>query len=104
MTRRIFMPLFMGSAMGLMMLVMAHRQLTSVDTMGFIALGIFAGIHLGVALLALALPVWAATRRPAVHRFLKRIHRPNLHNVGLMLIGAILAAFTMHTWIHGGLV
>ena len=104
MTRRIFMPLFMGSAMGLMMLVMAHRQLTSVDTMGFIALGIFVGIHLGVALLALALPVWSATRRPAVHRFLKRIHRPNLHNVGLMLIGAILAAFTMHTWIHGGLV
>ena len=104
MTRRIFMPLFMGSAMGLMMLVMAHRQLTSVDTMGFIALGIFVGIHLGVALLALALPIWAATRRPAVHRFLKRIHRPNLHNVGLMLIGAILAAFTMHTWIHGGLV
>ena len=104
MTRRTFMPLFMGSAMGLMMLVMAHRQLTSVDTMGFIALGIFVGIHLGVALLALALPVWAATRRPAVHRFLKRIHRPNLHNVGLMLIGAILAAFTMHTWIHGGLV
>lgn len=104
MNRRIFMPLFMGSAMGLMMLVMAHRQLTSVDTMGFIALGIFVVIHLVVALLALALPVWAATRSPAVHRFLKRIHRPNLHHVGLMLIGAILAAFTMHTWIHRGLV
>lgn len=104
MTHRTFMPLFMGSAMGLMMLVMAHRQLTSVDTMGFIALGIFVVIHLVVALLALALPVWAARRSPAVHRFLKRIHRPNLHNVGLMLIGAILAAFTMHTWIHGGLV
>ena len=52
-----FHALFMGSAMGLMMLVMAHRQLTSVDTMGFIALGIFVGIHLGVALLALALPI-----------------------------------------------
>ena len=104
MTRHTFIPVFMGSAMCLMMLGMVHHQLTSVDAIGFIALGVFVGVHVLAALLALALPVWAATRSPAVHRFLKRIHRPNLHHVGLMMIGAVLTAFSVHMWIHGGLI
>ena len=104
MTRHTFIPVFMGSAMCLMMLGMVHHQLTSVDAIGFIALGVFVGVHVLAALLALALPVWAATRSPAVRCFLKRIHRPNLHHVGLMTMGAILNAFSMHIWIHGGLI
>ena len=104
MTRHTFTPVFMGSAMCLMMLGMVHRQLTSVDAVGFISLGFFVGVHVLAALLALALPVWAATRSPAVHRFLKRIDRPNLHHLGLMMIGAVLTAFSVHMWIHGGLI
>ena len=104
MTRHTFTPVFMGSAMCLMMLGMVHRQLTSVDAVGFFALGFFVGVHMLAALLALVLPVLAATRSPAVHRFLKRIHRPNLHHVGLMMIGAVLTAFSVHMWIHGGLI
>ena len=103
MTRHTFTPVFMGSAMCLMMLGMVHRQLTSVDAVGFISLGFFVGVHVLAALLALALPVWAATRSPAVHRFLKRIHWPKLHHIGLMMIGAILNAFSVHMRIHGGL-
>ena len=104
MTRYTLKSAFIGSAMCLMLLGMVHRQLTSVDSVGFIALGVFVGVHLLAALLALALPVWAATRSPAVRCFLKRIHRPNLHHVGLMIMGAILNAFSMHIWIHGGLI
>ena len=104
MTRYTLKSAFIGSAMCLMLLGMVHRQLTSVDSVGFIALGVFVGVHLLAALLALALPVWAATRSPAVRCFLKRIHRPNLHHVGLMTMGAILNAFSMHIWIHGGLI
>ena len=104
MTRHTFIPVFMGSAMCLMMLGMVHRQLTSVDAVGFIALGVFVGVHVLAVLLALALPVWAATRSPTVYRFLKRIHRPNLHHVGFMMIGAVLTAFSVHMWIHGGLI
>lgn len=104
MTRHTFKSVFMGSAMCLMLLAIVHRQLTSVDAVGFIALGVFVGVHLLAALLALALPVWAATPSPAVHRFLKRTHRPNLHHVGLMMIGAVLTAFSVHMWIHGGLI
>ena len=104
MTRHTFKSVFMGSAMCLMLLAIVHRQLTSVDAVGFIALGFFVGVHVLAVLLALALPVWAATRSPAVHRFLKRTHRPNLHHVGLMMIGAVLTAFSVHMWIHGGLI
>lgn len=104
MTRHTFKSVFMGSAMCLMLLGMLHRQLTSVDAVGFIAIGFFVGVHVLAAPLALALPLWAATRSPAGHRFLKRIHRPNLHHVGLIIIGAILNAFSVHMWIHGGLI
>ena len=104
MTRHTLKSVFMGSAMCLMLLAIVHRQLTSVDAVGFIALGVFVSVHVLAALLALALPVWAATRSPAVHRFLKRIHWPNLHHIGLMMIGAILNAFSVHMRIHGGLI
>ena len=104
MTRHTFIPVFMGSAMCLMMLGMVHHQLTSVDAIGFIAFGVFVGVHVLAVLLALALPVWAATRSPAVHRFLKRIHWPKLLHIGLMMIGAILNAFSVHMRIHGGLI
>jgi hypothetical protein len=104
MTRHTLKFVFMGSAMCLMLLGRVHRQLASVDAVGFTALGVFVGVHVLAALLALALPVSAATRSPAVHRFLKCIHRPNLHHVGLMIIGAILNTFSVHMWIHGGLI
>ena len=104
MTRHTFKSVFMGSAMCLMLLAIVHRQLTSVDAVDFIALGVFVGVYVLAALLVLILPVWAATRSPAVHRFLKRTHRPNLHHVGLMMIGAVLTAFSVHMWIHGGLI
>lgn len=41
MTRHTLKSVFMGSAMCLMLLGMLHRQLTSVDAVGFIALGFF---------------------------------------------------------------
>ena len=56
MTRHTFKSVFMGSAMCLMLLGMLHRQLTSVDAVGFIALGVFVGVHVLAAPLALALP------------------------------------------------
>ena len=87
-----------------MLLGMVHRQLVSVDAVGFIVLEVFVGVHVLAALLALALPVRVATRSPAVHRFLKRIHWPKLHHIGLIMIGAILNAFSVHMRIHGGLI
>jgi hypothetical protein len=97
------MPLTMGFGMGLMMLWMVHRQLTSADALGLSALATFIGAHVLVALVVLALPVWVATRIPRLHALLSRVHIPNLKHIVLMLAGAVSAALFTHLWLHGGL-
>lgn len=102
MIRHKIMPLAMGFAMGLMMLWMVHRQLTTADALGVAALATFITAHVLVALGVLALPVWIATRVPRLHAILSRLHRPNLGHLTLMLAGVISAALSTHLWIHGG--
>ena len=104
MTHHKIIPLTMGFGMGLMMLWMLHRPLTSADALGFTALAAFVGAHVLIVIVVLALPVWATTRIPRLHAQLFRMHLPNLKHIALMLVGAVIAASFTHHALHGGLI
>ena len=104
MTRHTIMPLTMGFGMGLMMLWMLHNQLTSAGVLGFTALATFIGAHILLVLVAVAVPLWVATRIPRLHRLLSRAHLPNHKHMVLMVLGAVIAAGTTHLALHGGLI
>ncbi|MEL6958904.1 MAG: hypothetical protein AAGL89_08150 [Pseudomonadota bacterium] len=97
------MPLLMGSVMGLMMLWMLHGVLTGQSEVSGPAALVFIGAHVvAVAVLILG-GVFATRLSPGLQARLKRMHRPSLRHVSVMLASAAVSAALAHLVIHGGL-
>lgn len=94
-------PLVMGLLMGFMMVWMAHSALTGGGTMGATALIGFAAAHVVLIAVILGAAVFAARLSPRAKGWIDRLHRPSLHHVGHMLIGAAIAFGSVHLAIHG---
>ena len=96
-------PIVMGGAMGLMMLWMIHGVLTDNTNMGTMALLMFAGAHVAIALIFVIVGMWATRFAPSLRKRIERLHRPSLRHVLTMVSAALVVMAFTHLTLHGGI-
>ena len=97
MTKRLIMPVLMGTMMGAMGLAMLHGQLTGTGSNAGLT---FVLAHVAVIGAGAGLAFFGLHRRfPALTRVMS--HRPSARHISIMLAAALLTAALIHLT-HGG--
>lgn len=96
-------PLIIGGLMGLMLLWMAHQQMTNPSFVQGAALMTFVGAHLAILAVVLGGAIFASRMHPLLRQIIAKLHRPSWQHMRNMALGMAISAGSAHLIIHGGL-
>lgn len=96
-------PLIIGGLMGLMMLWMAHQQMTNPSLVQGAALITFVGAHVAILTVVIGGAVFASRLHPRLRQIIAKLHRPSWQHMQSMALGMAISAGLAHLIIHGGI-